>query len=360
MSYGGGAIIYLEMAENTGTQPVPNSVDPGSILLLRTTSPYANLTLNGGVLLLGDPQVNWSKNFSAAAGKSSILDTSGYTCILTGALTGSGKVKQEGSGNVIYQGNGAGFTGTYTIDTGTLTLDNTVGSTSGPCIMEINFGGTLTGCGTLLGSLTNSGTANPGHSPGTLNVVGSFTHTPTGKLIAEIASPSSYDKIIVTGAPGTASLAGTVAPTLLGGYRPLGNTVFPGVLTTTGGITGIFSTVLNQQISPTLFWQPRYSATSFHLFVQRDYANPGLGLNSNQLAVGTMLNCLAGATSGDLNTVMHAVDSLPASANVQEAFKQISPEKAGALASLGFVAANFSDAQPVYPDHQPPVCPGGE
>jgi len=99
----------------------------------------------------------------------------------------------------------------------------------------------------------------------------------------------------------TASLDGTVSPTLLGGYRPLGNTLFPGVLTATGGITGTFSTILNQQISPTLFLQPRYSATSFDLFVQRDYANQTLSLNSNQLAVGTMLNSVASATSGDLN-----------------------------------------------------------
>jgi outer membrane autotransporter protein len=54
-----------------------------------------------------------------------------------------------------------------------------------------------------------------------------------------------------------------------------------------------------------------------------------------------MLNGLAGATSGDLNNVLNAVDSLPTAANVQDAYKQISPEKAGALANLGFVAANF-------------------
>jgi outer membrane autotransporter protein len=75
--------------------------------------------------------------------------------------------------------------------------------------------------------------------------------------------------------------------------------------------------------------------------VQRDYANPGLGLNANQLSVGTMLNRVAGVTAGDLNTVLNAVDSLPAAAGVQEAYKQMSPEKAGALADLGFGAASF-------------------
>ena len=111
--------------------------------------------------------------------------------------------------------------------------------------------------------------------------------------MAEVASPGSYDKIVVTGAPGTATLAGAIAPTLLDGYRPRGNQVFPGVLTATGGITGTFSTILNQQISPTLFWRPCYQPTSVDLWVQRNYTNSGLGLNSNQLAVGTMLNGLA-------------------------------------------------------------------
>ena len=54
-----------------------------------------------------------------------------------------------------------------------------------------------------------------------------------------------------------------------------------------------------------------------------------------------MLNGVAGATTGDLNTVLNAIDSLPNAADVQEAYKQISPEKAGALANLGFAAANF-------------------
>ncbi len=145
----------------------------------------------------------------------------------------------------------------------------------------------------------------------------------------------------MSGAPGTASLAGTLSPVLLGGYRPLGNTVFPGIVTATGGISGTFSDITSQQISPTLFWQPRYSANSVNLVVQRDYTNPELALNANQLAVGTMLNGVARATAGDLNTVLNAVDSLPNAAAVQDAYKQISPEKAGALANLGFVAANF-------------------
>ena len=66
-----------------------------------------------------------------------------------------------------------------------------------------------------------------------------------------------------------------------------------------------------------------------------------------------MLNSVAGATTGDLSTVLNAFDSLPNAAAVQDAYKQISPEKAGALADLGFVAANFRCA--IWPP-APPTC----
>jgi len=54
-----------------------------------------------------------------------------------------------------------------------------------------------------------------------------------------------------------------------------------------------------------------------------------------------MLNSMAGTTTGDLGAVLAALDNLPANSDVQNAYKQISPEKAGALASLGFAAATF-------------------
>jgi hypothetical protein len=52
-----------------------------------------------------------------------------------------------------------------------------------------------------------------------------------------------------------------------------------------------------------------------------------------------MLNSVAGATTGDLGAVLATLDNLPAASDVQTAYKQISPEKAGAFANLGFVAA---------------------
>ena len=54
-----------------------------------------------------------------------------------------------------------------------------------------------------------------------------------------------------------------------------------------------------------------------------------------------MLNGLAGATSGDLNTVLNAIDSLTNNNSVANALQQISPDKAEALSSLAFAGANL-------------------
>jgi outer membrane autotransporter protein len=170
--------------------------------------------------------------------------------------------------------------------------------------------------------------------------VGSYTQSASGTLNLEIASPTDYGRLSITGAPGNASLNGAVTPVLLGGYRPRYNTVFPDMVTATGGLQGTFSSV-TQPAGPTLLWQPYYTANSFGLKVIRDYANQWLNLTPNQQAVGAMLNRVAGTTSGDLGTVLTAIDDLPAYTDVKNAYKQISPEKAGALANLGLVAATF-------------------
>ncbi len=317
------------------------SVSTGTTLWLGSDSPYGELTFSGGTLQVIDLQTTWPNNFTTTAGTTSTLDTAGNSLAHLGNLSGNGNVIQTGGGTVTLAGNSPGFSGTYTVNAGTLNLSDTLGAVGAPCNVAVSSGGILGGTGPLVGTLRNSGTVNPGNSPGTLSVVGSFTQTASGTYQAEVASASNYDKIVVTGAPGTATLAGAIAPTLSDGYRPRGNQVFPDVLRAAGGVTGTFSTILNQQISPTLFWQTRYKPNSVDLWVKRNYTNPGLSLNCNQQGVGAMLDSVAGVTGGDLDTVLNTIDYLPDSASVRDAYKQISPEKAGSLTSLGFTAATF-------------------
>ncbi len=50
---------------------------------------------------------------------------------------------------------------------------------------------------------------------------------------------------------------------------------------------------------------------------------------------------MANVTSGDLNTVLNAIDSLTNNNAVANALQQISPEKAAALSTLSFAGANL-------------------
>ena len=270
-----------------------------------------------------------SRNFGANDANQSI-DAS----TLTDYYQGIGwkiDITKIGNGILTLNPDASPYAGTITVSAGGLNVQGNYANA--PVIVQ--SGGTLSGTGTI-GSVTNSGTVSPGNSSGTLNVVGSYTQTSSGTLRVEVASPGNYDKINVTG---TATLNGTVAPVLSGGYRPLVNQVFSEVVTTTGGVTGTFSNV-SQPL--TLNWQPVYSANRVDLLFQPNYANPALSLTSNGQAVGNMLQGVAwGNPSGDLAGVLNTIDSLSSAAAVADAYKQISPEKAGSLTSLGFVAASF-------------------
>ncbi|MCL4502011.1 MAG: autotransporter domain-containing protein [Deltaproteobacteria bacterium] len=289
-----------------------------------------------------------------------------YTLSGSGSLTainevvgysGRGAFTQTGGTNTVtgtlYLGYNAGSNGTYNLSGGSLSAANEIIGGAGPGAF-IHTGGTnsadtiiigsngtysLSGAGVLMannftGNLTNGGTVNPGRSVGTLTVTGSYAQTASGTLAVEIASPTTYDKLVVTGAPGSATLNGTLRPELQAGYFPSINQVFPGVITATGGVTGTFAQI--PQISPTLFWQALYHPNSVDLQTVANFTAPNLNLSPSQATVGNVLNSFTGATSGDIFTVLNAITALSTTQQVQSAFNEILPLKYASLPSLNF------------------------
>ena len=205
------------------------------------------------------------------------------------------------------------------------------GTLTGNGTLLNNTSGFLGGSGTVSGNFINSGLASAGDGVGTINITGSFTQTATGTLGVEIGSAVNYDKLNVTG---TAVLNGSLKAVFTGGYVPEGNQFFSGVLTATGGITGVFSNI--DYLTPTLSLKALYNSNSVDLFVQRDYVSSGLDLTYNQQAVGNMLQGITGVTSGDMNDALNSIDHLGTSSAVRDAFQQISPDKAAAFSTLAF------------------------
>ena len=105
--------------------------------------------------------------------------------------------------------------GTVILDGGT--LDNSAGT---GVLVAI---GTIGGTGTILGNVTNQATVSPGNSPGTLSITGSYTQTATSQLRIELASASSFDKLVITG---SAALSGILDVSLINGFLPINGQQF--------------------------------------------------------------------------------------------------------------------------------------
>ena len=317
------------ISDNTGTMNVGQS---------GATDSSGQYTLTGGNLHMGTLNVNSGGSVTFGATSSSV-DKNTLAYVINININSGGSVSTDSDSLLKVENLKINSGGTFTMTGGdlgwsTLVDNGTLIATEG----DVIHNGTLTGSGILEGSLINNGTMNPGNCPGTFTIVGKYQQTANGVHDVEVASDSSYDRLNVTGTPGTAGLNGTVAPILYEGYRPRAGQVFSNVISATGGVTGAFSNIAQPL---TLSWQTLYNANSVDLLFQPNYANPALDLPSNGLAVGNVLNGVAGTgPTGDMATVLSAIDGLDG-AGIRNAYQQISPEKAAALINLGFGAADF-------------------
>ncbi len=220
-----------------------------------------------------------------------------------GAITGGGRVQKTGAGALTFT---TTTNSPVDVQAGSFFFNTGLGATT------VSSGALLGGTGTVTGLLTNNGTVSPGTSPGTINVTGNYTQSSTGLLIIEIASASSFDKLLITG---TASLAGTLQVDTLGGYNPIGqsftfltaSTVSGTFGTLTGNVTGSAATAATVTYAPT-------SATV--VFTQLPFA--GFAQTPNQGAVGT--------TASGSPTLTPPLNAVPTASEFPGALNAISPQ----------------------------------
>ncbi len=142
--------------------------------------------------------------------------------------------------------------GTLNLTGGTLVagaIKNNIGG-------ELNFAGGTLQTDTLTGDLTNTGgTLSPGHSPGTLIILGNYTQESPGTLLIELDS-AAHDVLAVSG---VAELAGILSLDLLHGDAiGLGDTL---TILTAASVTGRFDTISGMAVSPALALAVTYSPT---------------------------------------------------------------------------------------------------
>lgn len=334
-------------------------------------SPNSTIILDGA---LGDSVGGFVGDQTIGAlsgGSTGTVQTAGYI-LTTGAnnasttfagqfLAGSGGLVKVGTGTFTLSGTGSTLTGNLGVQGGTLSLTGDLASatTTVDSGATLSVDGTLTsptvtvaaggflvgGLGTtpgnIIGDVTVDGTIAPGHSPGIIAISGSYTQGATGTYVANVGgngtgtvvAGTDYDRIAVSGTTGAASLAGSLQVVQNGGLYVAGTTY--DIITTTGGITGNFTSITGNVISPFITLSNAAAAgggvvgNDYRLVVVRSAYNT-VALNPNQVAVANGLQALVGA-SGTSATVVK-IDNMTA-AQAQALFNATSPEPYAAYAT---------------------------
>lgn len=359
----------------TNTYSGTTTVGAGSELGARSVN---SLSANSTVVLdgaLGDQVGGFVGDQVIGAlsgGSTGTVQSDGFT-LTTGAnnatttfagqfLAGSGSLVKVGTGTFTLSGTGSQLAGNLGVDAGTLSLTGDLASTSTTvadgAILSVDgtltsptvaiaagaklVGGLGTIAGNIVGDVTSAGTVAPGHSPGILAVAGSYSQTSTGTYAAEVLANGTgtvvagvdYDRIAVSGTPGTANLAGNLALTRNGSLYVAGTNY--DIITATGGISGSFSSVSGATISPFLTLS---NATAngggiqgniYRLVVVRSAAYNTVATNPNEVAVANGLTGIIGS-SGAAATI-NQIDNMTGS-QAQALFSSLNPEPYAAYAT---------------------------
>ncbi|MGC8494592.1 MAG: beta strand repeat-containing protein, partial [Syntrophobacteraceae bacterium] len=269
---GSGGTVTVAGLGNTGTI----GLNPGGTLNFNGPGTYDN-GVGGTIAMAGGTiaGVTGSESFTnegTIGGNGSIENL---------ALTNSGTVAPGGTLSIT-PSTGAGFINKGTVNVGggdtlALTGGNAIynqmsGSTRVDgqllaSVLNVN-GGTLNGTGSITATVNNnSGTIHGGDSPGTLTINGNYTQG-GGTLLAELAGPTSFDKLIISG---TATLGGALD--IMTDFTPVsGNPYDLVILDALGGLNGTQFTSYSGLSFAGGSWNVQYAADTVTLVAQ--YSGP--------------------------------------------------------------------------------------
>nr|WP_232793413.1 autotransporter domain-containing protein [Caulobacter hibisci] len=194
-----------------------------------------------------------------------------------GAISGSGQLRQVGAGKTELTGTSSGFTGSTTVERGTLAVNGGLGGT-----LDVWSGARLQGVGTV-GTTVVSGTIAPGNSIGALTVAGGVTFKPGSVFEVEANAAGQSDKIL---ASGVATIQGGTVQVLAGAgnYKPQTSYLIlhaDGGLAAGGKFDGVTSNLAF--LDPSL----SYDGSNVYLRLRRnDISFTDIGVTPNQVAAG--------------------------------------------------------------------------
>ncbi|WP_459857518.1 autotransporter outer membrane beta-barrel domain-containing protein [Humidesulfovibrio idahonensis] len=300
------------------------------------TSGVDNITLLSGAKLLG--KVDLSGGNDTVTFNSSNVTISGLMDGGTGtdtiALTGAGdfsgysianfeRLTKSGSGTwTLSQNMDLGSTGATTVNSGTLAVNATLTSPT----VGVAGGATLSGAGTIVGDVTNSGTVSPGNTGGTLTVTGNYTQT-SGSTLNISLSNTGCSLLDVSGTATLNSGSGlSVAASLTPGYYSNGQSYT--FLKAAGGITGSFDTV-SITGSTFLNFTLAETATAYKLVLSRN-GYTSASSTRNGYNVGQALDLAAVSPGASMQNALALVD-FASSSKSASMLDQLGPAAYGAM-----------------------------
>jgi autotransporter-associated beta strand protein len=265
VKYGTGTLTIAGTATYTGGTTIKDGV-------LALGAGGAGGSIPGNVAFCadaGDPSCNASTNKFLVFNRSD-----SYT--FGGAISGPGQVVQAGSGQTILTGLSS-YTGPTTVAAGLLTVNGSITSS-----VFVDAGGALGGNGTVgATTILAGGALSPGNSVGTLTVSGNLVFAAASLYMVEVQG-NAADR---TNASGTATLAGTVAVSYLGGRLAPSYTI----LSAAGGRTGTFDSLVPMNLPAFVTASLAYTSTDVELLLTSAIGRTA-GLTRNQASVAAALD----------------------------------------------------------------------
>jgi len=282
-------------------------------------------TENVALLFLGDT------SYGDPGGKNILVNSGSISSSTT--ATSTAVEADAGNTDITNSGTISGFTYGIHLLSGTNTITNTgtistTGGAADSAAIQIDAGTTTvnnTG-GTINGNvvLANNSTAALDVGNTNLALTGKYVQNSGSTLKITANSSSDFGKVSATSAT-TLVNTGSKVNVTIGGYIP-NNTTFSNVIAGTGSVSISVPTTITS--SSPIFTFSGANGTGDHLDLTATRANSysSFATNANSSAVGTVLNSLAiaGAT-GDMATILGAVDSQTSSDQINQALNTLSP-----------------------------------
>ncbi|MGE3954048.1 MAG: autotransporter-associated beta strand repeat-containing protein [Parachlamydiales bacterium] len=322
--FNGGAV------SNVSVLNLANATGPA--LTMRSTTLGGQINLTGGAAgdVVFDPTNGGTATISSIDLGTPIRTFTipagggGVDMVLLSSTSGAGGgFNKQGSGLLQLQG-----THTYpaassvTVSAGELQVNGMLSATT----LQVLPGARLSGTGMITSDVTLDGFLSPGNSIGTIQLIGIQLFTSTSTLEIEL-NPSMADLVDIIGSLTIQAGATLSVMPDMGAYPAM--FMYP-IITTTGGITGTFTNVINTM--PLFRSMIEVIGTDMFLINQVASFSSATTPGSNAAAVANALDSASPAPGSDLANVIANLQSIPTNQGLVDALTQLQPSMLKGLA----------------------------